>query len=415
MDDQNLHIVELRVENFKRLKAVRIAPQSGKMVKLVGRNGHGKTSVIDAVAAGLGGKDYLPAVPVRVGQESGDITITLKDANGGPTGWLVRLHFEKDRYTTLTLVNEKGEKVTRGKQDMIDRLLSEKCLDPFELMMVKPAQRLQTLKALVPGFNFITNETDRRDAYIKRTDIGRDYRRDKALLDSTPVLDKRPEEIDVTAVAETLRVTEERERRRQSLEREIAMLRSNIEDWKSKINAALRTIIKLEDEIDTIEVDANTAELHSKLANAQETNRTVEQFDRRVTLLATLETHQNELRRLDRRIEELDAEKFKAVQDAKLPIPGLSLGEEDITIDQMPFEQASSSQQLMVATAIAMALRPVIRVILVRQGPLLDPEHIDILEKICAEHKYQLWLERIRDGAESGLIIEDGECLGEGT
>ena len=59
-----MHITELRAENIKRLVAVRVKPD-GSLVVVGGNNGQGKTSLLDSIAMALGGKDLMPAEPLR--------------------------------------------------------------------------------------------------------------------------------------------------------------------------------------------------------------------------------------------------------------------------------------------------------------------------------------------------------------
>jgi recombinational DNA repair ATPase RecF len=50
MATKTMQIIELRAENFKRITAVRIRPD-GKVVNISGRNGQGKSSVMDSIWA----------------------------------------------------------------------------------------------------------------------------------------------------------------------------------------------------------------------------------------------------------------------------------------------------------------------------------------------------------------------------
>lgn len=58
-----MKINALELENVKRIKAVRLEPSPNGLTIIGGKNGQGKTSVLDAIAWGLGGDRYKPSVP----------------------------------------------------------------------------------------------------------------------------------------------------------------------------------------------------------------------------------------------------------------------------------------------------------------------------------------------------------------
>ena len=71
-------IIELRAENFKRLKAVAI-PLAPGLNEITGRNAQGKSSVLDVVLAALAGADGCPDDPIRHGASSGETYLDLGD------------------------------------------------------------------------------------------------------------------------------------------------------------------------------------------------------------------------------------------------------------------------------------------------------------------------------------------------
>ena len=60
-------ISAFELENVKRVKAVALQPTENGLTVIGGRNGQGKTSVLDAIAWALGGKRKQPAKPTREG------------------------------------------------------------------------------------------------------------------------------------------------------------------------------------------------------------------------------------------------------------------------------------------------------------------------------------------------------------
>lgn len=58
-------ITNLQVENVKRVKAVELTPTQTGLTVIGGRNGQGKTSVLDAIAWALGGERFRHSEPNR--------------------------------------------------------------------------------------------------------------------------------------------------------------------------------------------------------------------------------------------------------------------------------------------------------------------------------------------------------------
>ena len=116
-----------------------------------------------------------------------------------------------------------------------------------------------------------------------------------------------------------------------------------------------------------------------------------------------------------RRGDEIDLEKEGRVARAIFPVPGLAFGHDGLLLEGVPFEQASQAEQIRVSVAMGAALHPQLRVLLVRDGSLLDERSLALLGELAAERDLQVWLERVGEagGAESTgdtLCIEDGEA-----
>lgn len=78
----------------------------------------------------------------------------------------------------------------------------------------------------------------------------------------------------------------------------------------------------------------------------------------------------------------------------------------------MPFDQASSAEQLRTSVAIAMAANPKLRVIRVQDGSLLDEEAMRILAEMAQAADYQVWIERVGVSGGVAIVIEDGTVKG---
>ncbi len=73
-EERAMKIVQLQAENVKRLKAVEISPE-GHIVEITGRNGQGKSSVLDAIWWALAAPEPRPTAPAPE-----DMTLTPAEA-----------------------------------------------------------------------------------------------------------------------------------------------------------------------------------------------------------------------------------------------------------------------------------------------------------------------------------------------
>src|SRR3990167_90897 len=138
-----MKIIRLSAENFKRLRAVEITPD-GSVVVIRGRNAQGKTSVMDAIAAALGGKDLCREKPIRDGEERAEITVDLGEYT------ITRVFTAKDSY--LTVKNADGAKIANP-QARLDGLIGKISFDPLEFTRTKPGDQVKLL-AEITGVDF---------------------------------------------------------------------------------------------------------------------------------------------------------------------------------------------------------------------------------------------------------------------
>ena len=94
-------IVQLTAENVKRLSVVEITPK-GNVIVIGGKNGQGKTSVLDAIEYALAG-DPAAKMPVRRGEEKAHVVVELDDL-------IVKRTFTAAGGTSLVVTNKDGVK-----------------------------------------------------------------------------------------------------------------------------------------------------------------------------------------------------------------------------------------------------------------------------------------------------------------
>jgi energy-coupling factor transporter ATP-binding protein EcfA2 len=407
-----VNIVSLTSENFKRLKAVRIEP-NGTMVVVGGRNAQGKSSVLDSIAAALGGKDAVPDLALRQGAESGQIILDLGDI-------VVRRGFTEGGNTTLTVKNKDGATFS-SPQAMLDKLVGKLSFDPLAFARMKPTDQLATLKQLV-GLDFTAQDAARKKVYDERTAVGTLGKSAKARLDALPPVpaDTPTTEVSVTDLMRDLESAEARNSRVDAwrrdaadLDRQRATVQQHISDLETQLANAKAKLDLIMGSINAHGAEPAkeaTDDLRARIASAESINRNVRLAAQRQALADEIARATADWASKTKAIEAVDADKAKAIAAAPMPVPGLSLSDAGVLLNGVPFAQASSAEQLRVSVAMGLALNPKLRVVLIRDGSLLDADSMAIIAAEAAKHEAQLWVEKVsatKDGCT--VLIEDGE------
>ncbi|MDZ4063083.1 MAG: AAA family ATPase, partial [Coriobacteriia bacterium] len=137
-----MKIIKLEASNIKRLKAVTIEPQ-GNTVVISGKNGAGKSSVLDAIWYALGGgpatKDTVR--PIRDGQESASVTLDLGE-------YIVTRTWTANDKSYLKVENRDGARFP-SPQAMLDKLVGKLSFDPLAFAQMDERAQIQALMSVV--------------------------------------------------------------------------------------------------------------------------------------------------------------------------------------------------------------------------------------------------------------------------
>lgn len=142
-----MKIIELRAENVKGLVAIDITP-NGDLVEIAGKNGAGKSSVLDAIWLALGGKEAGKDITaaLRNGQDKGFVELTLDDGLIVHRGW--SRNAEDVVTTSLKVVRDKdGIKSSVGSPQTTLDALRAITLDPEGFLRLAPRQQREALLA----------------------------------------------------------------------------------------------------------------------------------------------------------------------------------------------------------------------------------------------------------------------------
>lgn len=425
-----MKIIRLQASNVKRLRAVEIAPDpDGSLVVLGGRNGAGKTSCLDSIEYALGGTSTHCAQPVRKGARKASVDVDLGDLR-------VRRTWSADGNSTLTVTDAEGAK-QRSPQAILDQLCGRIAFDPLAYSRMKPAEQAKLLRELV-GLDTAELDTERASLYQERTDANREVKRRKAELQAVAVPEDPGPPRDLDALMAAHEQAAMRAQDYASLERDAEIADDTLRDAKSAVARAADAVERAQEALrianercaatqarrDSIRERLSgyagqpTAEPERRaLDEATKHNRTRERFEdasnQRNRLRDLVAEAERKAQQLELGIERCDEERAALLAAAKFPVEGLGFSEAGgVTLNGLPLEQASQAELLRVSCAMGLAMHPELRVLLIRDGSLLDDTSLATIAKMAADAGAQVWVERVGEGEECSVIIEDGEVKG---
>jgi AAA domain len=427
-----MQLIELRAENFKGLKAARVRPHKA-VTEIVGKNGAGKTSVLDAVAAALGGGSESPELPIRRGRTRAEVILDLEEIT------VTRVWTSKG--SSLEVVGKDGSKF-KSPQAVLDALVGQLSFDPLAFGRMTGKEQAATL-ARIGGIDLDKHKTEREKVYNLRTERNRSLKAAEDVLKalktveqikSMPVVEAPEEEVSLAKILDELKAAEEQCRKWDQhlenlarAEQDFANSAKRVEDLKEQLGTAeefhqvaIARMEKAKKGISECPEKPDLEPIRKVGREAEQLNRKVRErktqlqriqndLDQRNHIEQTLDSEKKLRDKLTRQLEDIDTNFIVAMEKAKLPIPGLSISDAGVILKGIPFSQCSGAEKLRVSVAIGLALNPKLKIMLIRDGSLLDEEGQRLLAEIAERENAQVFLEMVDTGKRIGVRIVDGE------
>lgn len=403
-------INELLIENVKRVKAVQFEPSADGLTIIGGRNGQGKTSVLDAIAWALGGNNYKPSVPERDGAlVSPNLHIELSN------GLIVE---RKGKNSTLKVTDPNGNK---SGQQLLNEFVSTLALDLPRFINGSDKDKADSLlKILGIGDVLAQLDTKENQLYAQRTEVGRIADRKKKVADEMPMYPNVPKEpVSATELIkkqqEILARNGENEQKRQNAaryERMLAEAQIAFDEAKAALQKAEQDCLTARKSAEDLH-DESTAELEKNLAEIEALNIKIGANSTKEAAEVEANNLQQEYDGLTEQIESVREERNKLLDSAELPLPGLSVKDGKLIYNNMPWDGMSGSDQLKVATAIVRKLNPQCGFVLMDKLEQMDLETLQEFGAWLKQEGLQVIATRVSTGDECSIIIEDGMVKGD--
>src|SRR5665213_948795 len=447
-------IISLQMENIKKIKAIEIKPGDNNMVVVSGKNGSGKSSVLDAISWAFEGLAKVQARPIRLGQNKAWIRIDLGE-------YIIERTFkadEKGEITNKLTVTSADGATYKSPQALLEKCFNALSFNPLKFSMAEKKEQVAMLESLVPGFDFVVSRLDEKTTYDERTVENR--KAEESSLKHVSFKDipvAEPPVVDVKALTERLanvstkneglRVLQnERQKNLAVIEEHKALNRKHELEGQAEMVAATlaldtakkafdlaenshkEAVLKFEKARDYVYkngLELKSAELEivglPPLAELENVDSIKSELDAATTLndihdkwtqkneaKKSIDEHKKNSEILTNKIAEIQKARFNAVAQSGLPVKGLTFDSEGVLLNGLPFEQASSAEQLRVSVGIAMVQNPDLKVIRIQDGSLLDSDGMALISQMADQNDIQCWIERVGTG-EVGFELVDGE------
>lgn len=215
-------------------------------------------------------------------------------------------------------------------------------------------------------------------------------------------------------IEEQIRLLQQRiASRQEGLQAEIKGIRDSLTAEYERANAEAEQLEQRLNGAGPLPPVKDAQAIEAQLAAARHSNKLLSDWEaQRARKLA----HEREATRLQteadaltKQLDDLQQAKQAAILNAQLPIDGLGFGDDYITLYDSPWKQASEGERTDASTAIAMALNPKIKMILVRHSSGVGTRIRERIRQRAAGRGYRVIMEVFDEtGANSHVFIEDG-------
>lgn len=415
----SMKINKLEIENVKRVKAVKLEPTANGLTIIGGKNNQGKTSVLDAIAWGLGGNRFRPTDPQRDDSVvPPSLSITMSN------GLVVE---RKGKNSDLKVIDPEGN---RAGQNLLDSFVEELALNLPKFIQQSSKEKAQTLLQIIGvGDQLALLERQETEIYNQRHAIGQIADQKQKFANEQPYFPDAPKELVsaselIKQQQSILALNGENQRKRNQLN-QITADKHRIHDELSRLDEQIKQLQERKESLADLynrtvkdeEIAMKTAQqLHDEsTAKIEESINDIEKINIKVRANLNKDKAEDDAKEyreqydtLTSQLDTVRQKKIDLLKHSDLPLTGLSVEDGELIYLGKKWDCMSGSDQLKVATAIVRKLKPQCGFVLLDKLEQMD---LDTL------HEFGQWLDseglqaiatRVSTGDECSIIIEDG-------
>lgn len=429
--ESGLRILQAEIKNFKNID-YREVEFSGRSVVIAASNQAGKSNFIQAICSPVNA-NYIPLEPIKQGEERGHVIITIGgELHGEEVEYKVATYFSQEhKRGRLVLEDKDGTPIKGGEKGILNDIIGDISFDIMEFVRLAKTptgklskdgvrQQIEVLKSIMPKETtkaLFDLDTEKTEVYNKRTNSNREIKHWEGMIArsefSQEEIEKYSKKLDVkelsAQIAKAGKTNENIDKSNKFLatyEESQAIIKEQIEDLNIKLILNEQQKVKVDNFLlanpEKIDVEA----LNTSFENLSDHNTNYDKVKALDESKLMLTTEKKSSDKATERLAAIDIEKKEVFANAKMPVKGLTFDEEQVLYKGLPLaeDQLSTSQLIGIGLKIGMALNPNLRLLVIKDGSLLDNKTMAFVLKICADKGYQLLIEKVRhEGGEMEL------------
>ena len=401
----SVKIRQLEIENVKRVKAVTLTPTENGLTVIGGRNGQGKTSVLDAIAWALGGNKLKPSESQRIGSAAPP-SIHIELSNG-------LVVERKGKSSALHVIDPSGQKAG---QQLLDSFIEKLALNLPKFMDARNDEKAETLLQIIGvGDKLAVLDRQEKSLYNQRLEVGRIADRKKKHAEEMAWYPDAPAEpVSASELIQRqqaiLAKNGENQRKREKeahYNKVLAEAQIAFDRAKAALKQAEQDCVTARKAAENLQ-DESTAELEQDIANIDAINTKVRANAEKNRVQAEADELAGQYGDLTQQIESVKDQRMKLLDSADMPLPGLSVQDGELTYNGQKWDCMSGAEQLQVATAIVRKLNPDCGFVLMDKLEQMDPETLAAFGRWLEGEGLQVIATRVGTDDTCSIIIEDG-------
>ncbi len=410
-----MKLIGLSINGLRKIRAAELDFDGRALVQIKGRNGAGKSTIIDAIKYLLRGSREIPAGVVSHGIADESVII------GRINDYTVR-RVIKDDGKSLLSIEKDGNKMGRP-QEFLDAI-SGQFLDPEYFMNLSPAEK-RAMVVRMAGLDFSEIDSQITTAEQDRLVKGRAL---KAIG-----IPEAVERVDAVSLSDLVK-------ERNKIEAYNATQRDLQAAYGAFVGNLIHRIIKEFDGVTSMDAiglalgrgmdiyergklgtppmaqpEKSYAEIDERIANAEALNEQARQYEAYLAKVKQRESAEEAYNAAQSTVEHLRGVRDDMMNTAHVPIKGLKITETGLEYKGASCENWSTSESLKISLMLAVAYSGDLRTVYIKRGEAFDRNSLASIKEFAEKHDVQIIMEIVDDSYsddEDGIIwLEEGQIV----